>query len=476
MPQRLFAILLLAVGPLLRAQEAAAVWKLERLVVRNTAIPDLPRGRVLDVGEVWSLGDEIVFWARVGEPPAEWALLSWKGGALHTIVTDGESATSRYAAPGIATLHVHHDGGLHPATRITPAAGGRLYLTTGTSRVSATYRWVNGRLEPVLQEGDALQFGGVTYTVASATVVETSPDGDALLRVETGAPEKTTLLAASLGTRVVALIDTKSFILGLDVRSVFLGRSQTGETVQLLRGGNLVLQAKTKDRGTALVGVSGKRVTKLLATGEPVPGGKELIEHLELLDAAGTDTYVANINLAPYVCAGTRCRRIELPLPPGMQVGVVTRGGFVSSDAQRAAFVVGTARRLSAEEKQEAGFRAVGKYRFDLMYFDGTKVRVPSASLPMGIGGRARLRAIPGSGLMLLEEYSPAEEASWKGRSLDRVAWELDLATGKLARMRSFTTEPSRDVWLRDVVAYRSASEIIVRLEDGLYRLSGAAR
>lgn len=471
MLQRIILIVTIAACSFVHAQDPGGVWKLEPIVVRNTAVPDLPNRRILEIGEVWSLGDEIVFWARLGEPPNPWALLSWKGGALRTIVTDGETAKSRYAAPGIDTLHVHHDGGMHPATRISPGAGGRLFLTTGTSRVSATYAWTGARLESVLREGDSLQFGNATYTVASAAVLETSPDGEALLRVETSKPERTTLLAATAGTRVVPLIEERATFPGLDIRAAFLGRSRTGENVQLLRGGNLVLQVTTEDRRTALVGLLGKRMTKLLATGDPVPGGKEIIERLELLDAGGTDSYVVNVNLAPYICSGTRCRRIELPLPPGMEVGVLVRGGFVSSDAQRATFIVGTARRLTDEEKQVYTRRAVGKYRFDLLYFDGTKSRVPSAPLAMGVGGGARLRAVPGSHVMLLEEYSAAEEASWQGRSLDRRSWELDVASGKLAPMRSFETVPSRPVVLRDVVAYRSPSEIIVRLADGLYRL-----
>lgn len=471
MPHRTLLILTLAVCSLVHAQDGGDAWKLEPLVVRNTAISDLPDRRVLEVGEVWSLGDEIVFWARLAEPPNPWALLSWKGGALRTIVTDGESATSRYAAPGVDTLHVHHDGGLHPATRITPGAGGRLYLTTGTSRVSSTYAWVNGRIESVLKEGDSLQFDNVAYTVASAALLDTSPDGDALLRVETSRPARTILLAAAIGSRIVPLMEEKATMPGLDIRAAFLGRGRTGDNVHLMRGGNLVLQVTTEDRGTALVGVSGKRMTKLLATGDPVPGGKDIIQELDLLDAGGADSYAVNLNLAPYLCTGTRCRKLEVPLPPGMEVGVVVRGGFVSSDAPRATFIVGTARRLTAEEKQVYTRRAVGKYRFDLLYFDGTKSRIPSAPLATGVGDRARLRAVPGSSLMLLEEYSPAEEATWQGRSLDRRSWELDLTTAKIAPMRSFETQPRRDVLLRDVVAYRSPTEVIVRLADGLYRL-----
>ena len=464
MPQRILLILTLVCSSL----HAQDVWKLEPMVVHNAVVSDLPDRRVLEIGETWSVGDELVFWGRVGDAKDAWALLSWKRGLLRTIATDGEKVKPRYAVPSIETLqHVHHATGFHPAVRIV-AAGGRLYLTTGTNRGASTYAWTSGRLEPVLLEGDSFPFGNVTYTVAAAEMVDTSRDGAPLLRVETSQPHRTILLAAKVGTRIVPLLEEKVPIPRLGFRATFSGIPQRGETVHLMRSGNLLLQATTEDRGTAVIEVTGARATKLLATGDPVPGGKEIIERLKLLDAGGADSYIVNVNLAPYICAGTRCRRIEVPLPAGMEIGVLVRGGFISSDAQRAAFVVGMLRRV-ADEKQLTGSQI--DYRFDLLYFDGTKAHLPSASMSRGVGAGTRLRAVPGFHVMLFEEFSLEEERAWRqGRPL-HGAWELDVATGKLAPVRSFQTEPRRNVTLRNVFAHRDPDVFIVRLDDGLYSM-----
>lgn len=453
-----------------RAQKPDVTWTLEPLVVRNASIPDLPDRRILEIGEIYTLGEEIIFWARVAEKQYSWALLSWKNGVLRTIAMEGENAPSQYAAPGMKSLHLHHDGSWHPATRII--AGARMYLTTGGSRALEAYEWTGERVQPVLRVGESVRFGAVSYTVASVAVLQVSADGDALLRIDTSAPEKTTMLAAYIKSRVVPLVQQNTEIPGFPFPVTFRGGALGGEDIALLRGGNLIYAMSTERRGKALISVSPKGVTKLLATGDPVPGdAKKNIDRLSLLDI-GTDWYLVNINFHPYRCSGTACRRITVPVPAGMEVNVLLRGGFVDGGS-RGAFIAGTGRRTT-EEERAIDARTTLKYRFDLLFYDGTNARIVTSHLTAGIHPASQLRAIPGARVMLFEDGWPADDTAWRGKNLDQYPWEFDVATGTLAPARPYNTTPQRYVTLKHVLYFRSATEAVVRFDDGFYRMRAA--
>jgi hypothetical protein len=179
-------------------------WELKPLVRIGDPAPETG-GRFEEFGQrFWLDSGVLVFWGRFG--PKQWALYSWKDGRLQLVAPEGNAVQPPHAEGVTEQLEIYRVTGGREQTLFHPGRG-ILYMSMhfgALGKTASVYAWDGERLRKVLARGDTVSLGGVSHKVRYARVLERSPDGIALIFIET--EQKRSGLALHDGTSLHPLM------------------------------------------------------------------------------------------------------------------------------------------------------------------------------------------------------------------------------------------------------------------------------
>lgn len=146
-------------------------WSVTPLVMKGAVAPG-GTGQLLEFGEAYRTETFLAFWARTGPNlEKDWALFSLKDGQLTRVL----QRDVKFVAPDSRKITFSEGMTIHV---------GKLLLYFFTEFPHHIYAWDGEKLVKVLAAGDELQSGNERFTIRRARVLDTSPDGRALIEVE----------------------------------------------------------------------------------------------------------------------------------------------------------------------------------------------------------------------------------------------------------------------------------------------------
>lgn len=146
-------------------------WSVTPLVMKGAVAPG-GSGQLLEFGEAYRTETFLAFWARTGpERGKDWTLFSWRDGQLTRVL----QRDVKFVAPDSRKITLSEGMTIHVGKRL-------LYFFTEFPH--HIYAWDGEKLVKVLAADDELQSGNERFTIRRARVLDTSPDGRALIEVE----------------------------------------------------------------------------------------------------------------------------------------------------------------------------------------------------------------------------------------------------------------------------------------------------
>lgn len=491
------------------ASQVEGQWRMNPLVMKGAQAPEID-GQFQEFGEAYVLENALVFWARFGAGEKDWGLFSLREGKLSKVLLED----IEFVAPDSRKVKVRRDTPQPPLFH-----AGKRILYISMMNPDYIYGWDGERLVRVLCAGDQLDVSGVRYTVKKATVINVGPDGRALIYYDANQPQHMNGWVLHDGTTFTPVWkegDALPGMPGVQIKNLSAGHFCFFSCVGapwLLEDGSILapLEVTGAPYKRALFHVGRDKTEKIIAEKTQEPGSP-YIERLGDLLVARSDSFVMDVGESGLVMGGSGLintyRQPELlfyhqgkfrlevfikeKFVPGGGEWVLPgyafdQGMFLSSDSPRVL--------ITAEQSWSS--RKVGLLKnkrtdisFPRMYFwDGERLSGIPWEEALGMDIPTVIKALE----MKPEHYWSHVQA--KAIRLQRITGPVNgvgilLPTGGPTGPRWFVGSNSvngglergprlqvagRTVTVADVVAWRSAGEALVQLEDGFFLLTKAA-
>jgi len=506
---------LLAAGPTASPQAVpeSETWVAEPLLRTGDT---LPGGKsVVAIGQQYWIGSGgLAFWARFGpNEKKDWGLYSWREGAIRLIAQEDVPFTE----PDGLSKAVSRDVAWSSASTIIVPGANHLYLQFTVQRRYRVYSWDGERLASVLAPGESLRIREASHRIATTRIATSlapalpSPHegvwtplderGRVLVEVETAEPHKTTACFALDGSTAALVAAGGDIVAGGTLGGVDCARVKVFGDRTVLPAS--VTSGQRTRWGYCLLGPDTSAM--LVADGDPHPlrPEKKINPFLSVIPVAPEKLILDDDNGTACLYRGAWKRVFgdvrELRFGPEISRPRVAAAWDVDPSGPGVLIAVKLGRAPVCElgayllvQKPGAEPQALspgGVGHCDLYYFDGERAEpVPWAPLtPLGTDGllkRARegvpallwTREPGGLALHVGQSAEVKKEGSFRLGDIG-PKWWLPFSGPKPLKPTS-PPGPARGVLadgrtleVRGVVGRPSATEAVVALDDGIYRL-----
>lgn len=508
-----------------KIETIAGEWELKPLAVKGSPAGDTGgRFEYLDIfldPPLWVQSGMVAFWAKFGPKDKDEALFTIKDGKVVRVLIEEQSfpalGSNKAQVQRTTNPYTPADSNLHLFVWETLHAGKNLlYINAVQGKwlpKLAIYTWDGERLQLLLAEDSEVELDGARYKVRSAFVREILPDGRAVIMCDMGRSKKGSrskldnficYFFVHDGVMLTPLLqlEEEKPLPGLPdiIFQSFLHFSHFTGPLLFFNGGAVVaLKVKGAPYKEALFRITAEKAEKIIAIGDPDPFDPTR-KIQTILDGGAT-----NKNNIAFVASSAKGSPKPMLLlyrdgkfqkvfddtypgvkeKAGLRYYEIGNGFFPEEGSSDFIFKVTFHRELSKSERDNlrANYELVPHYFF----FDGEQAHhlyesaqttLHSRLLPLAYLGKGPVetpgvivRGVGAKGIRQLDTHIT-------GGLPDRGSSWMIYGMGK-----DFSFKPAlefnvqgKKVSLGDVIGWKSPTEAIVRLDDGLYLLSRLRR